>query len=499
MSKRFNLWLMILATVMLSRFIGMALFPFADTTEPRYAEITRLMVETGDWITPWFEPGVPFWAKPPLSFWAQAAAIKLFGVSEFSLRLPSWLATLVMVWLVWRLAQQLWNVQVALWSSLIFATMALSYGSAGTVMTDSFLVLGTTIALVSFYLVMSGEDGLWRWLFFLGLAIGLLSKGPLAVVLIGTPIALWLLFSWQEAANNLRRLPWWRGTLMTVLLACPWYLLAELKTPGFLDYFIVGEHIRRFLDPGWAGDLYGNAHNQPKGMIWVFWLLASFPWGIVALMSLAGAFFRGKGIAVVRQNILNPGIIFLLVSALTPMLFFTFAGNILWTYTLPSLPFTAILIGRWVSGFESFWLSRMRVGMVAVVPVLLTTIVVLVAISWNPFKTEKELVNYYQQIKGVDDSPLIYLDELPFSARFYSDGTALRLTKNSLNQLQAANMFQRWYVAVPRTWSDDKVADLSPSAKKLMENQRYQLLVIEGALRDQQAASAADGDRSNDI
>lgn len=119
---------------------------------------------------------MPFWGKPPLSFWAQALAIKVFGLSEFSLRLPSWLTTLAMVWLVWRLAKQLWNVQAALWSSLVFATMALTYISAGAVMTDSFLALGTTLTLVSFCLVMSGEDGPWRWLFFIGLVIGLLSK-----------------------------------------------------------------------------------------------------------------------------------------------------------------------------------------------------------------------------------------------------------------------------------------------------------------------------------
>lgn len=158
MSKRFNIWFLALAAVLVSRLIGMALFPFADTTEPRYAEIARLMAETGDWITPWFEPGVPFWGKPPLSFWAQALAIKVFGLSEFSLRLPSWLATLAMVWLVWRLAKQLWNVHAALWSSLVFATMALTYISAGAVMTDSFLALGTTLTLVSFCLVMSENE-----------------------------------------------------------------------------------------------------------------------------------------------------------------------------------------------------------------------------------------------------------------------------------------------------------------------------------------------------
>ncbi|WP_227715028.1 ArnT family glycosyltransferase [Marinobacter sp. DY40_1A1] len=221
MSKRFNVWLLILVAVLVSRFIGMALFPFADTTESRYAEIARLMAETGDWITPWFEPGVPFWGKPPLSFWTQAAAIKVFGVSEFSLRFPAWLATVAMVWLVWRLARQIWSVQVAQWSCLVFATMALTYISAGAVMTDAFLALGTTLTLVSFCLVMAGEGGLWRWIFFLGMVIGLLSKGPLAIVLIGIPIVLWLCLSWREAANNLQRLPWWRGILMTAALVCP--------------------------------------------------------------------------------------------------------------------------------------------------------------------------------------------------------------------------------------------------------------------------------------
>ncbi|MEP4393882.1 phospholipid carrier-dependent glycosyltransferase, partial [Marinobacter sp.] len=87
MLKRFEPWFWVLAAVLFSRFIGMTLFPFVDTTEPRYAEIARLMAESGDWITPWFEPGVPFWGKPPLSFWAQAASLKIFGLSEFSLRL----------------------------------------------------------------------------------------------------------------------------------------------------------------------------------------------------------------------------------------------------------------------------------------------------------------------------------------------------------------------------------------------------------------------------
>jgi len=120
-------------------------------------------------------------------------------------------------------------------------------------------------------------------------------------------------------------------------------------------------------------------------------------------------------------------------------------------------------------------------------------------VGWTPLKTEKELVSYYQQVREADDSPLIYLDALPFSARFYSGGKALEVTKNGLDSLPGTGAFQHLYVAVPQKWSSERVAGLSPSARKVMENSRYQLLVIDGFRRDQQSVSDTNGVRSNDI
>lgn len=492
MLKQVNHWLFILATVLVSRFIGMAFFPFADTTESRYAEISRLMAETGDWITPWFEPGTPFWGKPPLSFWAQAASIKLFGLSEFALRLPSWLVTVLMVWLVWLLARKLYTPQVAKWSSLTFASMAITYVSAGAVMTDAFLALGTTLTLVSFCLVMAGHSASWRWLFFLGIAIGLLAKGPLALVLVGIPITLWLFLSWRDT-GKLRQFPWFRGTLIVLLLAGPWYLLAELKTPGFLDYFIIGEHIRRFIEPGWTGDLYGTAHDQPKGMIWLYWMLASLPWGIAALADFALTLIRKQSARVFKQFLSKRSTQFLLLCALSPMLFFSLAGNILWTYILPSLPFTAILIGRWVSILESPWFIHMRYALVAFVPILLNSLIIQVCLGWQPFKSEKDLVNYYQATKGNADSPLIYLDSLPFSAMYYSRGVAQSLSENNLNELIKANKYKTLYIAVPHGSSYENLPHISIANQPLVENKRFQLFLINGLLDTQQQAFSLQG------
>ncbi|WP_369011382.1 ArnT family glycosyltransferase, partial [Oligella urethralis] len=92
MLKLFERPLFLLALILVAVLPVMALMPFSDTTEPRYAEIARLMLERNDWITPWFDPQTPFWGKPPLSFWLQALSMKFFGVSEFAARLPSYLS-----------------------------------------------------------------------------------------------------------------------------------------------------------------------------------------------------------------------------------------------------------------------------------------------------------------------------------------------------------------------------------------------------------------------
>ena len=81
---RFNLsrnqlvWIFLI-TLGLMRLVSLAMYPLLDTTEARYGEIARLMVETSNWITPQIDYNIPFWGKPPLYAWASASSIFLFG------------------------------------------------------------------------------------------------------------------------------------------------------------------------------------------------------------------------------------------------------------------------------------------------------------------------------------------------------------------------------------------------------------------------------------
>jgi 4-amino-4-deoxy-L-arabinose transferase-like glycosyltransferase len=102
----------------------------------------------------------------------------------------------------------------------------------------------------------------------------------LALVLTALAIGVWLLFS-RQFVQRVTRLPWLGGFVLTVLIAGPWYWAAERKTPGFLDYFLIGEHIKRFLVPGWKGDMYGNAHIHSHGTIWLYLLYMLIPWTLL--------------------------------------------------------------------------------------------------------------------------------------------------------------------------------------------------------------------------
>ena len=89
-----------LALLFILRAFFNAVLPLMDKTEARYAEIARIMAETGEWIVPQIDYGIPFWAKPPLSTWVSAMSISLFGTAEFFVRLPYLLACLAMVFLI---------------------------------------------------------------------------------------------------------------------------------------------------------------------------------------------------------------------------------------------------------------------------------------------------------------------------------------------------------------------------------------------------------------
>lgn len=485
-SSRSPLLLSVIAAALLLRLLTLGLYPLMDTTEARYAEIARKMVELGDWITPWFDYGVPFWGKPPLSFWLTATSFKLFGASEFAARLPHWASGVAVAALVWGLAARR-SRREATYAVALLVGSVLYFIATGAVMTDMALAFGTTLAMRGFWAGRQGtaEDRGERSLLFLGVAIGLLAKGPIAVALVALPILAWT-FATRSFAAVVRGIPWLWGGLIVLAVALPWYVLAESRTPGFLRYFLVGEHWERFLTAGWKGDLYGSAHDYPRGAIWLFAWADLLPWSL--LLPLVFMHWR-KQPAPEQDPAERRWRLYLLLWALAPCVFFTAAGNILWTYALPGLPALALWTSAWLSRFPEARVNRLLIsGLIFTLLGTSVFIVHLVLSGWAQDKSTKALVaDYYA--RQVGDEPLVFLGKRPHSATFYSRGTATLV----LDPLALARRLERGpaFVAVPR----EAAAALPPALRRrlrpLSQRGAYLLFVADRQARG--AAGAADG------
>ena len=472
MPRQLKLLYGFLALALITRIALMIGTPLMDTSEPRYANIARVMAETGDWITPWFDTGIPFWGKPPLAFWSQALSFRIFGYSEFAVRFPSLLATLGVMALIFNLTRHLSDRLTAILALVIYSTTALGYVAAGAVLTDPFLTLSTTLVLMAMLRVSAHHSLFCQYGIFVALAIGFLAKGPLILVLCGGPVFLWILIS-PEARARLLALPWISGALLTMALTLPWYVAAEIKTPGFLNYFIVGEHFRRFVDPGWGGDLYGSSHEEPHGMIWWQAVQATFPWGILALGLLLA---RARILPVMDRSWWASSKGLLCLWALWPMVFFTFAGNILWTYVQPALPAFAILLAHALG--QSLCAANatkwQRLALIAPIGGLLYMLVL-----WaqpNTAKTEKELVAWVEGQPNASAAKLVYVGRAPFSARYYSGDRVESVRPAELSQLLGNPDRPSVYLAMRKEEWQKRAPDDIATTPPLRENRRYVLL-----------------------
>ena len=423
----------------------MVLAPHTDPSESRYAEIARKMVETGDWITPQFDYGVPFWAKPPLSMWMSALGIEFFGANGFGSRIFIFLSALGILWLVADSARRELGPAFGRVAAALLMGMPLFFYCSAAVMTDLALLLGTTLAMVGFHRAVRDASKLNGYLFFAGLAIGLLAKGPLALVVALPPVFGWMLLTgrWKRAWTCV---PWISGGLLMLLIAVPWYLLAERKTPGFLEYFIVGEHWKRFTERGWEGDLYGNAHAVPPAMIWPYALIGAFPWCLGFLMLPFRRWRELKGWAMQEEG---RGLYWLLW-ALWPICFFTPARNIIATYPLPALPAMALLLTEITRRRSSEGAADpLHPGMMGLSALFVLWAVAASTVmpSLSPKHSERELVRRFRSERTAEDH-LIYYGSRKFSAEFYSEG-AVDHTTSPEELKRRIDAPGRLFVAVP--------------------------------------------------
>ncbi len=408
-----------LAILIVWRLILMALMPLADTTEARYGEITRLMITTGNWLMPFANPTEPFFAKPAFSFWIGAITGSIFGVNEFGLRFAHFLAMLVAMLPLWSLlrdasGQSRWFALVAmLCCPLVFI-------SAGAVMTDAVQLACVSWGMLAAWRVLNNADDTRRWLmvFYLTLAIGALIKGIATMVLICMPIGLYAVLGGYTQLGRVIKALWsWKGIILWLLVAVPWYALAERGYPGFLKYFILGEHVMRFIEPGWQGDRYGNAHLEARGMIWAFWAASILPWVLCFVLLAWQRFKPAQRFAAWRGASDEARYAWCFV--LAPLLFFSFARNIIWTYALTAVPAFIWLLARWFDSKSPRYQLTLSIAMATIIAALALPVSSLL-IQTVENRSARMLIRKAQDAGLKASDRLVVYGVYPFSSEFYT-------------------------------------------------------------------------------
>ncbi|MEY4840106.1 MAG: hypothetical protein RLZZ374_1014 [Cyanobacteriota bacterium] len=324
-----------------------------DETPPLFAASARAMAETGDWLTPRVN-GLPRYDKPPLVYWLMGLGYLLPGQSLWN-PLGSWAASLpsalssVVVMLALAATLLRWpqptpagaqgdlggatrSALTAFSAALAFALSPLVLIWSRVAVSDSLFTATLALSLLLFWRRYADPEcqGWWPAWLLLGLAV--LTKGPVALVLVGLTLALFTW--WQGEPKLLMRL--WRplpGLVITAAVALPWYG-AELLVEGepFWQSFFGYHNLQRFTS-------VVNHHLQPWWFFGPMLVVASLPFTPLLLVGLAQALARGR-----RQPArasLGP---FAACWLLVVFGFFTLAATKLPSYWLPATPAAGVLI-----------------------------------------------------------------------------------------------------------------------------------------------------------
>jgi hypothetical protein len=360
-----------------------------DDVDAVQAQIAGNMLTSGDWVIARLD-GVPYLEKSPLIYWLIAISYRIFGLHDWSARIPVALGAVLLAWVVWRYGCWAFGAAAGFYAGLALATCVGLYLFTRIQIPDVMLTLCVCVTFWSFQRALDEQETrprLWAALLAASLGVGVMLKGLIALVAPFGGVMLYLALTRQLFSRAVwKRLHVFTGAPIILAIAAPWHVLATLRMPpyfnftlhsgpgeyhGFFWFYFINEHVLRFLNLRYPRDY----NTVPRLAFWLLHLLWLFPWS---------AFFPAV-VGLSFAPVDRAGRTRLLALCWTSflLLFFTFSTTQEY-YSMPVYPALALLLGSAIAS-ESRWLqvSTRLVGVVAMLAAV-TIGAILVAVRHIP-------------------------------------------------------------------------------------------------------------------
>ena len=356
-SSREKLLLALLVAAVIPYFVNLGASSIWDANEAFYAQTPREMMDSGDYVTPSFNFQLRM-NKPVLSYWQVAASYHLFGVSEWSERLPIAIGGLVIVATGFLLGRLLGGTTAGLFAALVLAASPRLLLLARRIIIDIHITMWTGLVLLFFALaeVTPARRKLYLCAMYVAAGFGVLTKGPVAVFLPALVFFIYLLS--QKRLGDLRRMMLPAGALISLSIVVPWYyLLYREHGWEYIGAFIFGENLGRYAEA---------VGEQSRGVLFYLPVMLAdlFPWSLLIPVAIWWA---------VRDQWQQPVARLLVIWIAAIVGFFSFSGTKEDLYVLPIVAAEAALVGAMLArALDDGYLSKAVLWAIGLTGVLLT-------------------------------------------------------------------------------------------------------------------------------
>lgn len=338
-------------------------FPLFEPDEGRYAQIPFEMLTRGEWIVPTLQ-GAPYLDKPPLFYWAVRLAYSVCGCHDWAARLVPALAVLASVLVTYWMGRRLAGERAAFWGALALLLAPGFIGTGRLLVLDGLLSLWVTISIFAAYLAVqtSRLHRGWWLLASAACGLGVLTKGPVAVLLLVPPL---LAHRWlADSTTSIGWRGWSIFSAIVLAVTLPWYAAVSFALPEFGGYFFWKHNVLRFVQP--------FDHERP---VWFYVPLILI--GLLPATFLLPAFVRWL-LASTQEAVRNrcPALGYLLLAGGWCMFFFSMSGCKLPTYILPGLPPVCLALGVFFARTQWHRSAWLRCGALA------TALFILLGHAW---------------------------------------------------------------------------------------------------------------------